>query len=755
MATEHPARLGSALKFRVLKPTALFLRQQNYQLTAIEALYPELNHITENRNYLYYLAHWDLALNLADNANRFGFCQQIGFTRLNELHILSYLQRPHHDGDPALLSRLFYQWARDQLNHAREYFVHAVPIRYNLLAIDLILARSFEERITLLEQMASLIEDVTKYGESMVAYQQFISNIYQALKNNPRLPHSDFSSVVAIPLLGQSAHELADIRLSADERAQAFACRSRLFVGSLPHGDGRLDYCNVMWRTGLLTCLIEAESIADNSTLQMGCVGPLDPPFMAEAQKRPWRCFKALIPDELPPNLDVVTLWHMNDLTDTQCLEKAIAKLKPGGLLIAAGSRSGCRPDEVRTAFESATQSTCYLIDRESFTDLLVVYVIKGQYMLQSLRVLVVIPPYSIWTFGGFEWQLFKSRRYLKQRDIHTDISLACRLDAKHYDAIYVLGCAHEDYKVRYLQAFKRPKLYMPVPLLFETEHTIGQRLTEHLKECRKQEPASDLSHFLQQWDFNSWRQRIANEKALSSPDHEVLQRIAQACDYFIPQSTLELRHMFPDKQPFEIPHQLILNGCEHDRFEYATPELFLETYHPPDHFILCVGRIDPNKNQLLLCQALRSTDLPLVLIGAIDDPDYFEMCLEVSNGRILHLQDISIEMLASALKAAKLFVLPSCSEVFPLATVEAAWAGCPIVMTRCSGQAELFGDSVIYIDPFDITEMRHAILDVYHANNTIACMKAKNNVRQQVPTWQQMGEQIADVLLRCSNGEF
>lgn len=735
--------LTPKFKIGTIKVSPLAAFKQAYLSSPIEILYPELNHAVADRAYLTFLAHWDLAINLTDNARRFHYCQQIAFTRLNELHLLSYLQRPHFDGPIDDLCQLYCRWAHEQYTKALSYFGRAVAIRYNQLALDLILAPTIEQRSQFLQDIIHLATEVGNYGDSYKNHHQFLQLTWQSLQNDQRLSELGLNILNAITFMGPDTEALSNIPITAQERSQAFAQRSRLFIGSTGNTP---DYRNILWRSGLLHILLESECQAESAP-RIGSLGIADEPWRMEVQKRQWQLYAGSQVDELPDNLDAITLWHLTDVSDAALLVRACAKLKPGGLLITAMRRSAVQPETVRTDLEKLTASTCYLIDRESFSDVLVAYVIKNHHFIPHLKVLMVAPPYSVWTFGGFDFQLFKSRAFFKQRGIRADISLACRLEQSDYDVIYVLGYAHDNYKIDWLAKTFLPKVYMPVPVIFGLENAISLQFWEQLKQQRKEHPAQSLPNLLANWDFAALRQHVLDERAHINTEAVLMQRMAQVCSYFIPQSRMEIEMLFPTCVPSEIPHQLIVNGCESAIIQAASPDLFLHTHKTLPDFVLCTGRIEANKNQLLLCLALRETELPLVLIGTIDDPLYFQMCLEVSNGNVQHFQHFSDEMLASALKAAKVFVLPSCSEVFPLATAEAALAGCPVVSTRYSGQSDLFGDAFVYIDPFNVDDMKQTLLSVYHADNTARIAKAQAIAERYIPTWPQMADQIADVL--------
>jgi glycosyltransferase involved in cell wall biosynthesis len=117
---------------------------------------------------------------------------------------------------------------------------------------------------------------------------------------------------------------------------------------------------------------------------------------------------------------------------------------------------------------------------------------------------------------------------------------------------------------------------------------------------------------------------------------------------------------------------------------------------------VLYVGRIEPHKNQLGLINAIRKTDMRLVLVGRLH-PDHNEYCQRVlSNcvGNVKYAGYGDATFLRSQYNSASVHVLPSWSETVGLTSLEAASCGAKIVHTKNGFGVEYFGDSVLYCDP-------------------------------------------------------
>lgn len=152
-----------------------------------------------------------------------------------------------------------------------------------------------------------------------------------------------------------------------------------------------------------------------------------------------------------------------------------------------------------------------------------------------------------------------------------------------------------------------------------------------------------------------------------------------------------------------QYPHKLVCyapNGVDIDVFEQADPALFRSTYNIGDdeRLVLCVSRIDYQKNQVLLVRAFArfAQSHPkhkLVLVGPINVESYHQEILQTAKKlgieeRLLLIPGIEPgnPLLASAYRAADCFVLPSKMEPFGIVILEAWAAGVPVIASCVGG---------------------------------------------------------------------
>jgi glycosyltransferase involved in cell wall biosynthesis len=117
------------------------------------------------------------------------------------------------------------------------------------------------------------------------------------------------------------------------------------------------------------------------------------------------------------------------------------------------------------------------------------------------------------------------------------------------------------------------------------------------------------------------------------------------------------------------------------------------------DDVVFSAGRLwDPAKNIAALDRAAKDIRLPVIAAGATEGPD----------GQRIDLQAIRpIGLLDHALlrewyHRAAVFVLPSLYEPFGLAALEAAHAGCPLVLSDIPSLREIWADAAVFVQPED-----------------------------------------------------
>jgi glycosyltransferase involved in cell wall biosynthesis len=211
-----------------------------------------------------------------------------------------------------------------------------------------------------------------------------------------------------------------------------------------------------------------------------------------------------------------------------------------------------------------------------------------------------------------------------------------------------------------------------------------------------------------------AWRKGV-----LTGLTHYMLFAQAQLANAVLATSAYEAEVL---RKAYNIPWtklHVIPSAVDGPVFTAATQNLFGDTYGVAN-YILTIGRIEPNKNQLRLIEAAQRLGRPLVIVGkpGVGADDYAYQCRQAAGGRVLFIDELPYNsaLLASAYAGAAAFVLPSLSEIAPNTTLEAMLAGTRVVVTKNSlSPREWFGDRVLYVDPLDVDDLACKIEAAIH----------------------------------------
>lgn len=215
--------------------------------------------------------------------------------------------------------------------------------------------------------------------------------------------------------------------------------------------------------------------------------------------------------------------------------------------------------------------------------------------------------------------------------------------------------------------------------------------------------------------------------------------------DYILTSGKAEsdsIRKKFAPKAPMEE----MFYGFNRD-FSSADPRAFVSRHGLKD-FVLCVGRLEPRKNQWQLIEVFRSLPhLTLVLIGVFSDPSMEPLIKAYAPPNVRFFSRLPFAELVSAYAAARVHVLPSWYELPGLVSLEAAAAGCRIVSTDWGTAPDYLGDKVAYCSPDHPAGIREAVLKAY---DTDATASLREYVLENF-SWKRAARKCMDVYERLS----
>ena len=194
-------------------------------------------------------------------------------------------------------------------------------------------------------------------------------------------------------------------------------------------------------------------------------------------------------------------------------------------------------------------------------------------------------------------------------------------------------------------------------------------------------------------------------------PEYDRQQRAAVAlADLLLVNSTLERHALAATLRPGRVPVAVAPVGIDPAAVRAADPAAFRRAHPVPAEFVLCVGRVEPPKNQLLLAVACRRAGLPLVLVGRPTHPDYLKAVRAYGPPELVVLPPLTPTEVMGAFAAARVHALPSWAETCGLVNLEAAAVGTPAVAGTVGYEVEYLGDGGYYADPGDADDIAAAV---------------------------------------------
>lgn len=186
-----------------------------------------------------------------------------------------------------------------------------------------------------------------------------------------------------------------------------------------------------------------------------------------------------------------------------------------------------------------------------------------------------------------------------------------------------------------------------------------------------------------------------------------------------------------------------------------AVSEFFKPTdEESTEKYFLAVSSMNYRKNFLYILEAFaqyqkQGGKAALYIIGDLKNKSFKEIDLSqyMNNSQIKFLGRVSDEDLVAYYGKALAFIYPSFYEGFGIPPLEAQACNCPAICADASCLPEIFGDSVLYCNPYQpnslVKSMDVLTSDTNLRENLIS--KGKENLQRY--SWQKSAERMAEII--------
>jgi len=327
------------------------------------------------------------------------------------------------------------------------------------------------------------------------------------------------------------------------------------------------------------------------------------------------------------------------------------------------------------------------------------------------MRVLFIARSTLYNVYGGDTVQILSTAKYLQRLGVSVDIKLSNeKIDYKAYDLMHIFNIIRP---ADVLVHVKRSGLPYVISTIF-LDHSEYQKTSTGIRSLLSKVLSADKIEYVKaiaRWVKNG--EAIRSWQYIYAGHRNSVIHLAEKAAFLLPNSENEYIR-FVNRYQAPMPHKVIYNGID--------PEVFFDhnqsqAAHDPME-VLCVARIEGNKNQLNLIKALNNTPFRLKLIGkpAPNHMKYYDLCRKTAADNISFEGFVPLEELVKNYLSAKVHVLPSWNETCGLSSMEAAYMNCNIVVTAKGDTTEYYGNDAWYCDPGSPDSIYDAIVKASQA---------------------------------------
>lgn len=320
---------------------------------------------------------------------------------------------------------------------------------------------------------------------------------------------------------------------------------------------------------------------------------------------------------------------------------------------------------------------------------------------------------------GGAQVQIMKTKQYLEQLGVHCDlITEPDGASFSDYDIVHLTDLTWVYDLFGYIEKIKKEGYHGKVVL-----STIYWPFDDYAKNGAP--PLQSL--FFSLFGINGFERAKALAKLIIRRESVYLngvlksyissQRdIVESVDLLLPNSEMEAQALF-NRLEVKKPYAVVNNAIDTDIFVNIKKQA---ANKERKELVTFVARIDSRKNQIGFLESVMDTDFNILFIGnpGPNSQKYYERLKKLAEkrGNVEFLSHLDQSEVFEHMTNAKVNVLTSWIETPGLVSIEAAYAGCNIVVSDKGSVREYFKDYAFYCDPADPASIKEAVLQAMQA---------------------------------------
>lgn len=317
---------------------------------------------------------------------------------------------------------------------------------------------------------------------------------------------------------------------------------------------------------------------------------------------------------------------------------------------------------------------------------------------------------------GGAQVQILKTVEYLKKLGVDCEITnTPLGIEFSKYDIVHLSDLTWVYDNLTYLkemniQKFKGIRILSTIYWPFDEYASFGAPLIQKI--------------IFKLFGINGFEFAKAFAKFVTSREKVYLNgvkngfiqnqvSIVKQMDWLLPNSIVEMEALNKRLCLNNTNFSIVNNAIDTTIFDQIIER---NEINKIENLITFVARIDARKNQLGFLKAMMNTDFPIRFIGNAgpNSNSYFLKLKElaIKRGNVEFISHIPQEEVFKHMLESKVNVLTSWIETPGLVSLEAAYAGCNIVVSDKGSVRDYFKDFAFYCDPQDTTMIYNQVIN-------------------------------------------
>lgn len=192
---------------------------------------------------------------------------------------------------------------------------------------------------------------------------------------------------------------------------------------------------------------------------------------------------------------------------------------------------------------------------------------------------------------------------------------------------------------------------------------------------------------------------------------------------------------------------------------ELETQRQVKEKYVEGKDYFIFIGTLHPRKNLIRLLKAFElfkgesKSELKLLIVGKalFKTNEVYQLAQSLKHGKdVIFTGRLNDDTINSILASAFALTFVPAFEGFGIPVIEAMQCDVPVICSNITSMPEIAGEAALMVNPFDINEIKEAMIKIYNNENLRNDLIAKGRIRKTFFSWEKTSDLLWESIIKC-----